>query len=69
MMLTADGKQKLIATPASARNTMSCVAVWARPQARVNADCKAQPVRYIGLLPTTSATEPSSNRVQPHARA
>lgn len=69
IMLTADGKQKEIATPASARKTMSCVDVFARPHARVNADCSTQPVRYMGLLPTTSATDPSNSSVQPHARA
>jgi hypothetical protein len=69
MIETADGRQNEIATPAKARKTMSWVAVVARPQANVNADCKTQPVRYMGRLPTTSATDPSSSNVQPHASA
>jgi hypothetical protein len=69
MILTAEGKQKEIATPAKARNTISCVPVCASPQARVNPDWRMQPVRYIGLAPTTSAIEPRSKRVQPHVKA
>jgi hypothetical protein len=69
MILTAEGRQKEIAMPAKARKTMSCVPVCANPHASVNADCKRQPVRYMGREPTTSATDPRRRRVQPHVRA
>lgn len=69
MMLTADGKQKEMAIPAKPRKTINCVLVFAKPQASVKPDWRKQPIRYIGLEPTTSATEPSRSSVQPHVRA
>jgi hypothetical protein len=38
---------------------MSCVPFCESPQANVKQDCRTHPVRYIGLLPTTSEMEPS----------
>ena len=69
MILTAEGRQKEIATPAKARNTMSCVPVCASPHASVKADWRRHPTRYIGREPTTSATEPRRRRVQPQVKA
>jgi hypothetical protein len=69
MILTADGRQKEIATPAKALKMISCSPDCERPQARVNPDCKTHPVKYIGLLPTTSEIEPSRRSVQPQVNA
>jgi hypothetical protein len=68
-MLTAEGRQNEIAIPAKPRKTMIWVLVSARPQASVKPDWRKQPMRYIGLEPTTSAIEPSSKSVQPQVRA
>jgi hypothetical protein len=69
MMLTAEGRQNEIATPARARKTMSCVPVRDRPHASVKMDWRIQPVKYMGREPTTSDTEPSSRSVQPQVKA
>jgi hypothetical protein len=69
MVLTAEGRQKDIAMPPKARKTINWVPVLDNPHAKVNIDCNIQPVRYMGLEPTTSDTEPSSNNVQPHVSA
>jgi hypothetical protein len=69
MVLTAEGKQKDIAMPPNARKTINCVPVFDNPHAKVNIDCNIQPVRYMGLDPTTSDTEPRSSNVHPQVKA
>jgi hypothetical protein len=69
IMLTADGRQNEMATPANPRKTISSVPVCDKPHARVNADWSTHPVKYIGLEPTTSDTEPRRRSVQPQVRA
>lgn len=66
--LTADGKQKEMAMPASARNTIIWAAVFDRPHANVNTLCKNVPSRYILRGPTRSATAPDRINVQPHVK-
>lgn len=68
MMLTADGRQNEVATPAKPRNTIIWVLESARPQARVKQDCRKQPIRNMGREPTTSAMEPIKSNVQPQVR-
>lgn len=68
MMLTADGRQRLVAIPANPRKRMSSVPVRDRPHASVKALWRALPMRYMLELPTTSAMEPDINNVQPHVR-
>jgi hypothetical protein len=68
MMLTADGRHIDVAIPPSPRNRMSCVPLVDKPHASVNALCRALPIRYMLALPTTSATDPKTRRVQPHVK-
>ena len=68
MMLTADGKHIELAIPAKPRNKISCGPLVESPHARVKALCSALPIRYMLLLPTTSATEPKTSKVQPHVK-
>ena len=68
IMLTADGRHIDVAIPPNPRKRINCGPLEDRPQARVKALCKALPMRYMLLLPTTSATEPKTSRVQPHVK-
>jgi hypothetical protein len=69
MMLTAEGRQNELATPARPRNITSSGPVRDKPHAIVKTDCRKQPNRYIGLLPITSERRPAMRSVQPLVRA
>lgn len=59
IILTAEGRQSELATPAKPRNSMSWPAVPDRPHASVNMLWKKLPRRYMNREPTTSATLPA----------
>lgn len=69
MMLTALGRQKEMAMPERARKMISWIPVLARPHPNVKMARSTHPVRYIGRLPTTSATDPERRRVHPQVNA
>jgi len=66
--LTAEGKQNETAIPAKARNRISCMLVFDRPQASVQTLCMNVPIRYMFRAPTTSATAPDRMSVQPQVK-
>jgi hypothetical protein len=68
MIATADGRHIDEAMPANPRNKISCDPLVERPHASVNALCNALPMRYMLLLPTTSARDPETRSVQPHVK-
>ena len=69
MMLTAEGRQKAIATPLRARKMMISLALRARPHPRVKNDCSIEPAMYMKREPRASAIEPERRRAQPHVKA
>lgn len=69
MMLTAEGRQKAMATPLRARKMMISFAFRARPQPRVKNDCSIEPTMYMNREPRASAIEPERRRAQPQVKA
>jgi hypothetical protein len=69
IMLTAEGRQKAIATPLRARKMMISLALRASPQPRVKNDCSIEPTMYMKREPRASAMEPERRRAQPHVKA
>jgi len=68
-MLTAEGKQKAMATPLRPRKMISSLALRARPHPRVKKDWRIDPTWYINLEPRASAIDPESRRTQPQVKA
>ena len=68
-MLTELVRQRLLATPWSARNTINSIAVRARPEAKVKHPKRQHPIDQMRRGPTTSPTEPARRRRDPEVRA
>lgn len=66
-MLKDVGKHIETAIPCKARKMISSMPVFAKPDARIKKARRTQPHRLIARLPTESAIEPASRRVQPLA--
>ena len=69
IMEIADGRASALATPRSARNMMSSMAVRENPLRRVKTAMKKHPMRQIDREPITSAKDPARRKQEPLARA
>lgn len=69
MILTAEGRQNELATPARPRKMTNSGPECDKPQTIVRTDCKKQPNRYIALLPITSERTPARSSALPLVRA